>query len=191
MHWSVTSAKQLDDYRLELTFQDGKSGVVDFAKYVRQGGVFARLADRKLFQQWRINPDFGTIGWSDDLDIAPETLYQQATAATQPARACPASGSPSATSSGPSGIAEARAPYGRRRGRTRSAQTASEGLTTDYADDTDDFDRSEPSFVVGTSPFSVSSVTFCCRAARCPSVPSVSSVVTIRSLFLQPNSRID
>jgi hypothetical protein len=68
---------------LELTFQDGHSGIVDFAKYVRQGGVFARLADRKVFKRWRINPDFGTICWGDDLDIAPETLYRQATATTR------------------------------------------------------------------------------------------------------------
>ncbi len=86
MYWSVTAAKNLDEYRLELTFQDGTTGVVDFAQYVRQGGVFARLADRQIFRQWRIHPDFGTICWGDDLDIAPETLYQQARATTPAAR---------------------------------------------------------------------------------------------------------
>jgi len=78
MHWHVISAKYLDGYRLAVTFADGNSGVVDLEKQIRSGGVFARLADLKAFQQFQINPDFGVICWGDDVDIAPETLYEQA-----------------------------------------------------------------------------------------------------------------
>ncbi|MBM3860372.1 MAG: DUF2442 domain-containing protein [Verrucomicrobia bacterium] len=78
MHWHVVSAKYLDGYRLAVTFADGNSGVVDLTKQIRSGGVFARLADPKVFQQFSINSDFGVICWGDDVDIAPETLYEQA-----------------------------------------------------------------------------------------------------------------
>ena len=77
MHWNVVSAKHLDGYRLAVTFADGTSGVVDLARHVRAGGVFARLSDVNTFKQFTINPDFGTICWGDDLDIAPETLYYE------------------------------------------------------------------------------------------------------------------
>jgi hypothetical protein len=78
MHWSAVSAKYLDGHRLEITFEDGKSGIVDFQKYIRKGGVFQRLADVKFFKQFHINADFGVICWGDDVDIAPESLYQEA-----------------------------------------------------------------------------------------------------------------
>jgi Protein of unknown function (DUF2442) len=75
MHWNVVSAKHLDGYRLAVTFADGTSGVVDLARHIRAGGVFARLSEVNAFRQFTINPDFGTICCGDDLDTAPETLY--------------------------------------------------------------------------------------------------------------------
>jgi hypothetical protein len=77
MHWNVVSAKHVDGYRLALTFADGTSGEVDLARLVQAGGVFARLTDVNTFKQFSINPDFGTICWGEDLDIAPETLYYE------------------------------------------------------------------------------------------------------------------
>ena len=64
---------------------DGTSGVVDLARHVRAGGVFARLSDGNTFKQFTINPDFGTICWGDDLDIAPETLYYEVVGVPSPA----------------------------------------------------------------------------------------------------------
>jgi hypothetical protein len=78
MHWNITGAEYLDGYRLRLSFTDGKSGVVDFDKYIRRGGVFARLADLRFFKDFHINSEFGTLCWGDDLDVAPETLYLEA-----------------------------------------------------------------------------------------------------------------
>lgn len=77
MRWNIVAAEYLDGYRLALTFADGRSGVVDLSRHVRAGGVFTRLADVHIFKQFSINPDFGTICWGDDLDIAPETLYYE------------------------------------------------------------------------------------------------------------------
>jgi hypothetical protein len=78
MYWDVTSAKYLDGYRLAVRFADGKSGVVDLERLLHKGPVFRRLLDINMFKQFKINPDFGVICWGDDLDIAPETLYEEA-----------------------------------------------------------------------------------------------------------------
>jgi len=77
MYWNIVSARYLGRYRLAMRFADGTSGVVDLAPHIRAGGVFARLADVKVFRDFTINPDFGAICWGDDLDIAPETLYYE------------------------------------------------------------------------------------------------------------------
>jgi hypothetical protein len=78
MHWNVVSAKYIDGHQLEIAFEDGKSGVVDFQKFIDKGGVFQRLADVGFFKQFHINTDFGVICWGDDVDVAPESLYQEA-----------------------------------------------------------------------------------------------------------------
>jgi hypothetical protein len=85
MHWNVVFAKYLGGYRLAVTFADGTAGEVDLARHVRAGGVFARISDVNSFKQFTINPDFGTICWGDDLDIAPETLYYEVAGVPSPA----------------------------------------------------------------------------------------------------------
>jgi len=77
MYYSVVSAKHAGGYRLVLRFADGSEGTADLGKYVRRGGVFDKLKDEQIFAAFRINEDFGTICWGDDLDIAPESLYEQ------------------------------------------------------------------------------------------------------------------
>jgi hypothetical protein len=64
---------------LELTFADGKSGIVDFRKYIHKGGIFARLEDLDYFKRVTVNRGLGIIAWDNEIDIAPETLYSEAT----------------------------------------------------------------------------------------------------------------
>jgi len=75
MYYSVRTAECMGGHKLLLHFEDGTSGVVDFSKYIRRGGVFLKLADPTVFQSFTINPDFGVVSWGD-VDIAPETLYE-------------------------------------------------------------------------------------------------------------------
>jgi len=75
----VVSAIHKGKYRLEIVFQDGKTGVVDFEKYIKEGGVFAKLRDLNAFLSFFINPELGILAWPGDIDIAPETLYSEAT----------------------------------------------------------------------------------------------------------------
>ena len=38
----VISAHYKGEYKIEVTFEDGATGIVDFSKYLLKGGVFER-----------------------------------------------------------------------------------------------------------------------------------------------------
>ncbi len=80
----VVSAVYRGGYKIEITFDDGKKGTVDFGKYLRRGGVFERFKDKDFFQTFRVNKELGILTWQDEIDIAPETLYAEATGAPLP-----------------------------------------------------------------------------------------------------------
>ena len=75
----VVSAVYRGGYKIEITFDDGKKGVVDFGKYLRRGGVFERFKDPEFFRSFTVNQELGILTWQDEIDIAPETLYALAT----------------------------------------------------------------------------------------------------------------
>ena len=84
MYYDVLSAKYVDGYKIELTFEDGKVGIVDLQKYVDQGGVFSKLQNMEYFRNFQINKELRIIYWKDQIDIAPETLYSEATGTPLP-----------------------------------------------------------------------------------------------------------
>jgi uncharacterized protein DUF2442 len=75
----VVKATYRGDYLIELEFDDGEKGVVDFSKYAERGGVFERFKDLAYFRGFSMNAELGALTWGDDLDVAPETLYAEAT----------------------------------------------------------------------------------------------------------------
>jgi Protein of unknown function (DUF2442) len=75
----VISANYKGGYKIEVTFEDGATGVVDFSKYLTKGGVFEKFKDIEFFKDFKINEELGVITWGDEVDIAPETLYAEAT----------------------------------------------------------------------------------------------------------------
>lgn len=75
----VKSATCRGDYLIEIEFDDGRRGVVDFSRYLNRGGVFERFKDPAYFRRFTVNEDSGTLSWDGDVDIAPETLYAEAT----------------------------------------------------------------------------------------------------------------
>lgn len=89
MYYDVIEAKYIEGYRLELTFENGKKGVVDFEGYDKKGGVFSRFSDLQYFKQFYINKEIGVLCWPGDVDIAPETLYSEATGEPLPSWMAP------------------------------------------------------------------------------------------------------
>jgi hypothetical protein len=80
----VVSAAYQGSYRIEITFDDGKRGIIDFTPYLKRGGVFKRFRDPTFFREFRVDEELGTLTWGDQIDIAPETLYAEATGAPLP-----------------------------------------------------------------------------------------------------------
>ena len=72
---SVTRAEYRGGYRIHLTFNDGRSGTIDFIQWL-EGPIFEPLKDREYFQRFFL--EGGTVTWPNGADVAPETLYEQA-----------------------------------------------------------------------------------------------------------------
>lgn len=73
MEWSVVSAVPRKDYTIELGFLDGKHGVYD-AKPLLALEVFEPLKQLPVFM--KAHAANGTVSWTEDIDIAPEHLYE-------------------------------------------------------------------------------------------------------------------
>lgn len=70
----VISLTPQPKYKLEVTFDDGVSGVVDLEDLV-QKGVFQVLKDERLFNQAKYNKL--CIYWNEDLEIDLLNIYAQ------------------------------------------------------------------------------------------------------------------
>ena len=80
MYWDITSAEYVSGYRIHVRFRDGKSGTVDLKPLVDRGGVFSALRDIEAFKAFTIHPEWHVLSWQDGrIDIAPETIYEEAT----------------------------------------------------------------------------------------------------------------
>jgi Protein of unknown function (DUF2442) len=71
----VISVRALDEYRLEVTFDDGLRGVVSLGDRLF-GPVFEPLRDPNLFRQASVD-EFGAICWPNGADLAPDALYER------------------------------------------------------------------------------------------------------------------
>jgi Protein of unknown function (DUF2442) len=69
----VQSVEVVADYNLLLTFNNGERRCFDMQPYLKFP-VFQRLANPGFFALARI--DYGTVTWPGDIDIAPETLFE-------------------------------------------------------------------------------------------------------------------
>jgi len=75
VYYRVVDAKYLDGHRVAISFQDGKNGVADLSEYKNRGGVFSNFSDIEYFKKFIV--DYGTVVWGDEVDIAPERLYEK------------------------------------------------------------------------------------------------------------------
>jgi len=70
----VIEVKPLHDFVVYVAFSDGSSREIDLSKYLH-GPVFERIRESpEAFRSVRVT-ESRTIGWGDDLDIDPDTLY--------------------------------------------------------------------------------------------------------------------
>jgi len=68
----VESVFPLEDYRLEVLFENGECRIFNAKPYL-QRGVFVRLQNRAAFQTVRVVA--GSVEWLGELDLSYDTLY--------------------------------------------------------------------------------------------------------------------
>ena len=71
--WVVKKASPNPDYTIDLEFADGQQRVFD-ASYLLEVPIFAPLKSIPFFMMARVK--YGTVIWTEDIDIAPERLYE-------------------------------------------------------------------------------------------------------------------
>lgn len=71
--WTVTAVRPRQDYTLLLTFADGENRIYD-AQPLLNKAIYASLKNLAFFLTAKA--ECGTVVWNDDVDIAPEHLYE-------------------------------------------------------------------------------------------------------------------
>jgi hypothetical protein len=72
MYLSVKKVKLLNDYNLELTFENNEIKIFDVKPYL-DTGLFKTLKDKNFFRMVKVSYD--TIEWPNKVDLDPEVLY--------------------------------------------------------------------------------------------------------------------
>ncbi len=68
----VKQVRPLEDYQLELIFENGEQRIFDVKPYLHRG-VFVRLQNLAAFQAVRVVA--GSVEWPGELDLSYDTLY--------------------------------------------------------------------------------------------------------------------
>ena len=71
----ITQLRVLDDYRLEIFFNDGVHGVISLSDRLF-GPVFEPLKDVSFFSKAKVD-EFGVVTWPNGADLAPDALYER------------------------------------------------------------------------------------------------------------------
>jgi len=74
MYLSVKKVKPLNDYKLELTFENNETKIFDVKPYL-DTGLFKTLKDEHIFKMVKVSYD--TIEWPNGIDLDPEVLYEK------------------------------------------------------------------------------------------------------------------
>jgi hypothetical protein len=72
MYLSVTAVKPLDDYKLELQFENNEVRIFDLTSYLERG-AFQKLKTPACFNAVKVA--FDTVEWPGEIDLDPEILY--------------------------------------------------------------------------------------------------------------------
>lgn len=71
--WVVKEVQPKEDYTLLLTFVDGTKKIYN-ARPLLEKAIYSQLKNLAFFMCAKTN--YGTVVWNDDIDIAPEHLYE-------------------------------------------------------------------------------------------------------------------
>ncbi len=69
-------AEAISKYRIKVTFEDGVSGEADLSDSAGKG-IFKFWDVDNNFEKVYINTETDGIAWNEELEICPETVYEQ------------------------------------------------------------------------------------------------------------------
>lgn len=72
MYFSVIKVKPLNDYKLEITFENNEIRIFDMKPFLDKG-MYNELKNKVLFKTAKVS--FDSVEWANGLDIDPEFLY--------------------------------------------------------------------------------------------------------------------
>ena len=78
----VAAVRPLDNYQLEILFENGERRTFDVTPYLYRG-IFTRLQNRAIFQAARVVA--GSVEWPGGLDLSYDTLYLESRPLAEPA----------------------------------------------------------------------------------------------------------
>ena len=70
----IIAAEPRADYKVRVTFDTEETGVFDCSGYLAHP-YWKRLADPAFFRL--VRAEYGTLVWPDDIDIAPEDVWEK------------------------------------------------------------------------------------------------------------------
>lgn len=77
MFYKVKDVKILENYILEITFQNDIVKHYDVSKLFEKWNVFKQLKmDKKLFQQVKVDEGGYGISWNDEIDLSCNELWE-------------------------------------------------------------------------------------------------------------------
>jgi hypothetical protein len=76
----VRDAFAVDSYHVDVVFADGSRACIDFSDIIGEG-PWTRLADPAFFAL--AHAAYDTVIWTDDVDVAPEDVWERAQAQLQ------------------------------------------------------------------------------------------------------------
>jgi hypothetical protein len=74
MNPRVKNVHPLQNYLLELTFENDEVRIFNVAPYLNFG-IFKELRDESFFNS--VQPFMGTVKWPHDQDFCPDSLYEE------------------------------------------------------------------------------------------------------------------
>jgi hypothetical protein len=72
MNPRVVKAEPNPNYTVRVWFNNGEVGILDMKPYLERG-IFRALKDLSVFNS--VHPFLGTVQWSNEADLCPDTVY--------------------------------------------------------------------------------------------------------------------
>jgi hypothetical protein len=80
MFLELKNAEYLGDYKVKVLFNTNEEKIVDFKNYVQheERKILQPLKNEDFFKTLFVHSEFGTLSWKDEIDLAPEFVYELA-----------------------------------------------------------------------------------------------------------------